>query len=360
VLRKLSILVSLLVAPALFGIGGVNVFSISPESGPSSGGTVVTIKGDFSAGPYNVVFGSIPAPSFSKIDAQTLTATTPAHLPGKSTVVVTQEDVFGPGFLDFTFQDGVPEAFERILLPLLTPPVKGAFGSEFQTSFAAWNANPQGFAHLFGLESACNICLLPPVPPEQLIDVPLVVLPESGLENLLLGPVIPSGTPGRFIYVPAEEVTDLGTDLRVHDITRAALNLGTEIPVVRSREFVSTERLVLTNVPIDPRFRSTLRIYAAAATNVVVTFLSGARVGPPQRIERVLHLEAGHHLFEPAYAAVSDFPAFLTGTLPITVTVVQPWSPFGSPPQPEPPPMWAFISVTNNETQAITTITPQR
>lgn len=355
-IRKPSILLlSLLVAPALLG---VNVSSISPTSGPASGGTQVTLKGDFSgAGPFKVDFGSIAATSVVKIDAQTLSAVTPAHLPGESTVHVRKGEGFEPGFslLDFTFEGEVPAAFERILLPLLTPPVRGAFGSEFHTVFDAWNANPMSIANVYGLESSCFICIVPPIPPEKLIDNPVPVLPQSSInETPLFGPIIPSGSPGRFIYVPVAEAKDLATSLRVHDVTRAALNLGTEIPVVREREFVTSEVLALINVPIDPRFRNTLRIYAAGSTDVLVTFISGSGFGVSQQIRRTVRLQPGRHLFEPAFATLSDFPTFLTNPTPITVTIEQPAQ------NPPPPPMWAFISVTNNETQAITTIAPQR
>ena len=355
-IRRLSIfLLSFLFAPALLG---VTITSISPASGPSSGGTTVTIKGTFTgSGPFHVMFGS-EGTSAEKIDAQTLTAITPAHLPGKSTVSVREGDGFGPNlsFLDFTFDGGVPAKFERILLPLLTPPVRGAFGSEFHTTFEAWNANPVSIALVYGLESQCPVCLVIPTPPEKLIDLPLPVFPESGFDSPLFGGApIPSGTPGRFIYVTEDDAQHLGTSLRVHDITRSALNLGTEVPVVRERELVTSEKLVLTNVPIDSRFRNTLRIYAVDAADVNVTFISSSAFGLSQKIRRTVHLQPGQHLFEPAFATLSDFPTFLTNATPITVTLEQS-VPAGSTPTA----MWAFISVTNNETQAITTITPQR
>jgi len=355
-MRRLPILLlSLLFAPALFG---VTVTSISPTSGSSNGGTVVTLKGNFSgSGPFHVVFGSINATSVEKVDTQTLTAITPAHLPGESTVRVHEGDDLGPNlsFLEFTFEGGVPDAFERILLPLLTPPVRGAFGSEFHTTFEAWNANPESIALVYGLESECPVCLVIPIPPERLIDSPIPVFPESGFDSPLFGPPIPSGTPGRFIYVTDDDARHLATSLRVHDITRSALNLGTEIPVVRERELVTSEKLVLTNVPIDSRFRNTLRIYAVDAADVVVTFISGGAFGLSQRIRRTVHLQAGRHLFEPAFATLSDFPTFVTNSTPITVTLEQSVPDGGTPTA-----MWAFLSVTNNETQAITTITPQR
>jgi hypothetical protein len=128
------------------------------------------------------------------------------------------------------------------------------------------------------------------------------------------------------------------------------LNFGTEIPVVREREMTSRS-LDLVAVPTDSRFRRTLRIYATGPTFLWVNFTDGA-----ETFQRTVTLAAGGDGFEPAYAELSDFPTFASGAKQATVTIEAP--PTASPfPQ---PPYWAFISVTNNDTQVITTITPQR
>jgi hypothetical protein len=57
--------------------------------------------------------------------------------------------------------------------------------------------------------------------------------------------------------------------------------------------------------------------------------------------------------FEPAYASFADFPVD-AGTVRVTITV----DPIITL-LPVEVPIWAFITVTNNDTQAITTITPQ-
>ncbi len=348
--RYVSVFLLLSLAPALFA---VNIQAITPSHGPAAGGTTVRIMGDFGPGPYSVVFGGIPAVSTTRLDSQTIEAVTPAHLPGESTVIVNEGGtIFPGGFIEFDFEGDPPEAFERILLPLFTPPVRGALGSEFRTTFAAWNASSTTSALVFGVERAFLIGNFPPIPPEKLIDVPEPIAPRRSLDSLL-GPIIYSGTPGRFLYVRVDEARNLATNLRVQDITRSALNLGTELPVVRAREFVTSETLALTNVPIEKRFRNTLRIYATAETVVAVTFISGSSFGIPQQLQRLVHLEPGRHLFEPAYAQVGDFPTFVTNATPINVTISHAGGDDATP-------IWAFISVTNNETQAITTITPRR
>jgi hypothetical protein len=225
---------------------------------------------------------------------------------------------------------------ERILVPLLTPPVHGAFGSEFHTRLGIYNhfENP---IDVVGIAPPCILSACPT--PRTTIE------PDSELGDIEL-----SGAPGRFIYVLASQAKHLSFHLRVHDVTRAALNLGTEIPVVRERE-LTTGTISLVAVPAGSRFRNTLRIYATASTFLWVSFTDGV-----EKFQRTVTLAPGRDGFEPAFAMVSDFPTFASGAQLVTVTIEPP--PTANPlPQ---PPYWAFISVTNNETQAITTITPQR
>ena len=73
-------------------------------------------------------------------------------------------------------------------------------------------------------------------------------------------------------------------------------------------------------------------------------------VGQPIPVQ----LQPGKNIFEPAYAQFTDFPVPVDprSTSTIQVTIEQPQDIIAGPP------MWAFITVTNNETQQITTITP--
>jgi len=64
--------------------------SISPDHGPATGGTLVTIDGKFPSGqePYTVTIGGVAATSVTRVDMNTLTAVTGAHAPGLVDVVV--------------------------------------------------------------------------------------------------------------------------------------------------------------------------------------------------------------------------------------------------------------------------------
>lgn len=238
-----------------------------------------------------------------------------------------------------------PEIYERILFPVLTPPVFGAHGSEFVTELLLWSK--EGEVHLWGLEPDCSpvICLG--------FDHPI-----TGVAPLYqYKPVMYNGKPGRFAYVPRSQIDSLAANLRVFDRSRAGLNFGTDIPVVREREFTPgkdrQEQLVLVGVPLDRRFRKTLRIYSTANVPLKLTidYLGG------RTEERFVQLRPGTSQFDPAYAEISDLPTTPSGRGFFTLTIsldLHPINAFDFP-----APIWAFVSVTNNETQMITTITPQ-
>jgi hypothetical protein len=337
---------------ALFAASFVNagplITSVTPSSGPTSGGTTVTIMGsgfsnecppnqpDCIPQPPRVLFGDRIAASTTLVNSSTIVATTPPHLPGTAQVKVEQLTGVDAEPAAFTFTGPVlTNVFERVLLPLYTRDAAGAFGSVFRTSLTLGSMT--GMSELFGLEISC------PHPP---------CVPTSDQRRIALGPgstirphqFIPNGTPGRFIYVTRAS-DHLAGHVRVRDITRETHNIGTEVPLVRESEFRS-DHITLMNDP-ETRFtqyRSTLRIYSHVPAVVEVTI----DFNRPIDVE----LRGGANIFDPYYGVFAAFP-FGPWTS-ITLRVATP--PIGTP---SPTPIWAFASITNNETQMITTVTPQ-
>lgn len=62
---------------------------MSPNVGPSSGGTSVTLIGSDFSGATSVTFGGAPANTFTVVNDSTLIATAPANVLGSVDVVVT-------------------------------------------------------------------------------------------------------------------------------------------------------------------------------------------------------------------------------------------------------------------------------
>ena len=222
---------------------------------------------------------------------------------------------------------------ERILLPVFTGPVHGAHGSEFHTDLRILNKSDHDVT-ILGLTQNCPACL----PPQNQYTL-------GPGEEIEPNDVLPLGNPGRFITVAQNDISELSMNLRVYDVTRDAFNFGTEIPIVPEHGFTLNE-IVLVGIPTDSRFRNTLRIYAQVPGGLQVTI--GNR--PPVKVE----LRPGHDEFEPAYAMLTDFPVD-AGTVRVTIEL----DPDIVSLLPIEIPLWAMVTVTNNDTQAITTITPQ-
>ncbi|MFP5246285.1 MAG: IPT/TIG domain-containing protein, partial [Thermoanaerobaculia bacterium] len=256
----LAVLAVFLLAPALFA--HEIPWSIEPASGPTAGGTTVTIKGNFGSWPYSVTFGSVPAQSTTLVDEHTMVAVTPEHLPGKVDVWIFEYDIYLDPGLQFTFEGVNPETYERVLLPVLTSRVRGAHGSEWMTAFRAAHKSGISETMMYGAKLDCRVSC--------------VNLPDEAIQLSMWGNGLEphnfemNGTPGRFLYIPKDDIDHIALSLHVADISRSTENYGTEMPIVRAREFTQG-RILLLGIPTRPGFRSTLRIYADQEATVRVT-----------------------------------------------------------------------------------------
>ncbi len=306
-------------------------FRIEPRFGPERGGTEVKITGPFASWPYSVSFGDTNVEA-DRVDETTLVAITP---PGTGTVPVNIiEGDIGIAELEFTYVPTDDEEFERLLVPLLTPPAQGAHGSVFKTELRAYNRSRANPITIEGVGANCTVLCATPI-----IDL----LPGDELPP---EDVTYAGSPGRFAYVARGDADDLWTSLRVFDTSRSAENYGTTIPVVRERDMFIARAIAFSGIPTDPRFRNTLRIYSVQPAEVFVDIDTAT-----SHESRQITLQGATDPFTPAYAVIGDLPS---GVGPLRITIL--------PPGPEElgfaTPMWAFVSVTNNDTQMITIVTP--
>ena len=325
--RSLILAAFLLSASAVFG----DRLPIAlPSSGPTTGGTEVMIPRVFT-GPVIVYFGDTPAVSTRPVEGG-LIAVTPAHPPGQVRIRFFTGGKYESQFV-YTFE-GPPSPFARLLLPVLTPPLPGAFGSEFRTELNGSVNEPGGVVHVYGLR-----------PGDEPIE--LVYGSYDDVDELRDEPVEYLGTPGRFIEVPVSELPKFDAYLRAYDTSRNAETFGTEIPIVPLEEF-RPNRLMLVDVPLERRFRRTLRLYASGPTTVQVSFLHGRPRPDRELFTTELTLTGGAGRFQPAYAQFDAFPES-DGK-----TIVRIDASSGGLP------VWGFITVTNNDTQQITTITPRQ
>ena len=335
------------------------ITSVTPNVGPVSGGTTVVIRGaEFNEGcvfcspplPGSAVFfDGTPATDVFFIDSTTLEAVTPPHVPASVVVTVLQPDgSFARLVNGFTYQGDVYEVYDPLLFPIFTPPVFGQGGSEFRTTAKFWNKGDQPVS-FFGYDISCRVWVDPLVVPPN----PYELQPHEE-QALNLYPECSPAT-GKLFYVPKGE-RGLAGSLRVWEVSKQTGNHGVEIPVVRREDF-DERSIALVDVPNDPNFRLTLRVYGLnrGAASVNVTY--------GQKVVQ-LPMQFSSNIFEPSYA-VYTFTEPPGGNVPVppfvrplmNVLVEVPPGPGGAV-IPDTP-IWAFITVTNNETQHITTITPQ-
>ena len=345
-LFRLSLL--LLVASSLFGSPVIT--SVTPAEGSVAGGTRVTINGTgFSdtcivcSTPFSglsVIFGNTRASDVKLINPTKIEAVAPPHPPGPVSVTVHQLDGSDPNSFTlpnaFTYTGDWSAEFEPFLFPIFLAPVRGAFGSEFHTS-ARVASRGEPF-DIFGYDTLCTT-IDPPLIPESPFRI------GTGETQLYTGC---TRSVGRLFFVPAAHADDFVANLRVTDVTRQSQSHGVEVPVVRLRDF-TVGKIVLLGVPVDARFRNTLRIYGlpggAQFVNVTV---NGVTTG--------VALRSSGSLYEPSYAEFTAFPSasqLPAGRSTVTVTIDQPVRGIVGPTA-----VWAFVSVTNNDTQQITLVTP--
>lgn len=217
--------------------------------------------------------------------------------------------------------------FERILLPL-TRDVRGAFGSDFRVALSVYNDN-----RFF-------------VPTWRPIGT--VTLLAPGAETTLR-----SDKPSGALMFPLRQATDrLSFGSNARDVSRVAETFGSEIRVVREKDArVGSSELV--NIPADPNFRLNLRLYGIDSID------GSLQVSLHSPDNLVLYGDATVPLHapgpeEPAFVSIGDLRAAFPGLQTITTGVfrIHVQGAIGYR-------YWPLLTVTNNTTQQITTVTPQ-
>lgn len=233
----------------------------------------------------------------------------------------------------------------RVLVPINIPgEVPGAFGSRFTTELVVHNGSNR-YIKVDTFYGCAITCPRPPVDPFTTHEIKLSTPVEGG---------------GAFLFVDSPLDNSIAFNLRVKDLSRQAQTWGTEIPVVPAADTFTTA-LDLVNVPIDARFRQTLRIYDFDGfSHHKVRLRIYPLTGSTPLIDRELVLSEGRNggamldVMYPGYVQIN----FLAEAFPqirehdrVRIRIESASSQLR---------FWAFVSITNNETQHITLITPQQ
>ena len=359
---------------SLPALAAPQITSINPNKGLGLGGTRVIISGTelipqslsctaactpaFYCPLVDVDFGDSRAHVISatptQIVVQTLggtTGTTPVTVDVK---VSANHEVTATRANGFTFDPYADDAasYVQFLVPLLARDVKGANGSIWTTELSAHNRDEYSTIRLFG--RWCSD-LLPT------ICDPLNAIEPEQTERLQLYPRTGGGD-GAFLWVPKFAASEIIKQLRVRDVSREDHGWGTEVPIVDVNKRYDVSQ-TLIDVPTDPRYRALLRVYGPderpwgidiavypASGGEAIDFFHANLIGIETANPVQLSMNPGYYAVDPITDAVR---ASGHERVRIVVSAAIGWDP------PPPSIVWAFVSLTNNETQQVTVITPQ-
>lgn len=246
-----------------------------------------------------------------------------------------------------------PPRYVRVLVPLTVADLPGANGSLWTTELWAVNASdqPMELPSLPCIAGASTLCAdAPSVPANRTVKV-------APREN--------AAFPGVLILVPSELSASANFTLHIRDLSRQSESWGTEIPVVRERDFfAASTRVSVANIPFGADYRQTLRIYALDDHGTGTLFrvsvyaidpaedrllqqieikLDPPSVPPPNRIGTPL-----------AQVTITDLFTVDTGAADRVRVTIEPIYSSSSPWA-----YWAFVSITNNKNQQVTTAVPR-
>lgn len=355
---KLLVSLAALLLASMATAESIAVRSIQPREGSIAGGTEVRIEGDDLSAPILCV---LPCPAEVRFDGrlatlieesrERLVVRTPPGDEGLADVTIRRNDgaVFTI-FNAFTYSRSRDAGYARVLLPVVTEATAGSGGSRWRTELWIHNRAPRAVTIAPALCPDGGAC--PAV-------YPLTFTVPAG--DSLKDPRIQQTSdrnPGVVLYVQ-NDAQMLEWQLRLFDESSVDIVGGAELPVIREEDFHRTT-LDLLNIPTDGRYRQTLRIYdlTASGTGAFDVRFYSLRDGEDEllRTERIRTSADATAEFrsEPGYAQVlrlSDtYPNLRNrGPIRIEISPVEPGARF-----------WAFVSVTNDASQAVTIISPQR
>ncbi len=231
------------------------------------------------------------------------------------------------------------EGYTRLLVPLTGYNIPGVNGSIWTTEWTVFN----GSAEQLYVGGPFPFLSLSPMIQDNTVEA-------QQTKRLFLSET-DRGMDGAWIYVPDASLEQLSMSLRVRDISVNAQSYGTSIPLVRRDEYKPAIRLI--DVPVDPSYRATLRVYSYSDEPhpVLVTVYAANQAAPVDQYEVALHKNELRGIEEtprPAYVQLdplSDAVRAAGAAVRIEVTSL------GAP-------VWAFVSISHNQTQQVTTVLP--
>jgi hypothetical protein len=356
--------ISISAAPSLTGITPNEAFSFGPTIIQITGtglSPAFVRCGDSTLCPIRVWFGEVEGRVISA-SADRITAEAPAQPEGRTVDVRVRladgTELVLPQALAYRVNaDAGRENFVQYLVPITSRNVPGAHGSLWTSELVVHNAAPLT-AYLFGCD---------PIHPAWSTWDPCWPLQPGQTVKLRLN-MGRAREEGAFIHVPRPLARQIDFQLRSRDLSRESEGWGAEVPVVPLEAFRPPrtsgmpDPIRLLNIPVDPRYRATLRVYGgdgfAGEARIDTHAQSDGRL-LESRVITLAGTTEGSTLF-PGYAQFDPVTAVIrsSGESAVVMKIETEFPIIANPPQWAP--LWAFVSITNNVTQEVTVITPHR
>jgi len=279
-----------------------------------------------------VFFGDVAVQPL--IESGRFTVKIPPHAPGLVDMKIVADDrplsYTSAGAVYFYDRSAAPDlsVWSRVLFPVLDSSA-GAFGAQWTTDASIFNGNGyvvEGFNRVDSL---------------QCFDVGCERF--SALENRKFeGRNYPRGAA---LLLPRESVDAFSFASRVRDRGREADDFGAEIPVVRESA-MRRSAFRLLDIPVTSAYRSKLRVYVYAPVDDLSVTVSSLTTDVDNYFQRQLKLTRVDQNL--AYAELDLQTLTEVKSDRVGLTVIPPFD----------LPTWAFVNVTNNATQRVTTVSP--
>ena len=321
--RVLAVLLFLLPLPLL---AQSSVSTITPASGLVGGGTIVHLHGTnlFSVPSVNcfffqtcgdVKFGEAEGTIIYE-SSEELVVVAPPHAAGPvdiSLSLPTGAPAPNPLTLKnaFTYEDP-DDTTVRLLLPVAAG-TQGLLNTSWQTDVLAHNETTSP------------------------VVIAGTTIPPLATQKLTLSPT----STGMFLQIPRSVFDGVTITTHVHDTTHDAESLGVDVPSAPETQFRRV--VVLTGIPNDSRYRVLLRFYGYPGSYYGVVRVRDDSTHELLSSQNVLLVASDLAYFQMPISAPQTSHA-----LRVEVTT-------GSS---QDPPIWAFLTLTNNTTENVTLITP--
>ncbi|MEA2235510.1 MAG: hypothetical protein QOC81_234 [Thermoanaerobaculia bacterium] len=318
---------------AVTAAGQTYDFDFYPGYAVPQGGTEIQIvaNGSVRFVAPQVFFGGVPSPHVTLVDSKTIKALAPAHAVGVVILTILDNGALLTSARDFAF---APE-LEQIIFPIAIQAIDASHGTRWMSDISVYNDSDQAV----------------PIDPEICFDIVRLfdcsqsarrIPPHSSMR---IEPWSTSADyPWMILRPPADLAGRLHFSSRLRELSRDPDGPGTEMPVLRSRDFQQNQ-VWLASVPTNGRFRSTLRVFTRGYSVVVrVRDAATGELLSEREIPRFFPTDSDpfgtvtlNDLFSPAVRARETVRIEVESTSPV----------------------WALLTLTENETQRVQIFTPQ-